>query len=176
MDNKKLGVLLLVLGISLILILISYNSKLNASSNALGCNPYQQCYKNNSLLTISNIFIGIISSVISLGGYILFFNNDDKIIEKLDNIKDNKKQLKEDEKFDILFKALSKDEQNILSIIREQEGITQSTLRIKTNYSKTKLSFILKDLENKELIKKEIAGRTNELYLNGHILSLSKHL
>ena len=176
MNNKKIGGSLVILGLSLLLILFSYNSKINSSSNSIGCNPSPQCQKNNSLLTISNIFIGIISSLTSLGIYILFFSEDKELLNRINTIEYDKKELREEEKFEFLLKALSKDEQDILRFIKAQEGITQSTLRIKTGMSKTKLSFVLSDLEKKELIKKEIAGKTNQLYLKAGILSFSKHI
>ena len=64
-----------------------------------------------------------------------------------------------------MLKALTKEEQEVMKLAKEEEGITQAMMRIKTNMSKTKLSFVLSDLEKKELIKKEIAGKTNKIYL-----------
>ena len=74
-----------------------------------------------------------------------------------------------------MLKALTSEEQKLMRTIKEQEGITQATLRLKTDFSKTKLSFILADLEKKGLIQKEISGKTNKLDIREGILSLSKH-
>ncbi|MBS3152148.1 hypothetical protein J4230_01925 [Candidatus Woesearchaeota archaeon] len=174
MNNKKIGFTLLIIGVLLFIVLLSYNYKLNQQASAYGCNPNSQCMNISSLLSLTNIFIGIIFSLVSLGFYILFFNKDEEII--LRRLDENKKQLTKEQKFEIMLKALTAEERQLMQIIREQEGITQSTLRIKTDFSKTKLSFVLADLEKKGLIKKEISGKTNKLYIKEGILSLSKHI
>ncbi|MEK6835695.1 MAG: hypothetical protein AABX55_01615 [Nanoarchaeota archaeon] len=106
-----------------------------------------------------------------LGTYIIFYGDrekkviqqyQDKITRRLVDVQ--KKGLKED-KFNILLSALSEDEQKVMKAVREQDGITQATLRIRTDLSKTKLSFILADLEKKDLIKKVAQGKTNAIYL-----------
>src|SRR3989339_281910 len=106
--------------------------------------------------------------------FFAFFNKDEEII--LRRLDENKKQLTKEQKFEIMLKALTAEERQLMQIIREQEGITQSTLRIKTDFSKTKLSFVLADLEKKGLIKKEISGKTNKLYIKEGVLNISKHI
>ena len=174
MSKKKIGSILLILGALLFLVLISYNYQLNKQSSMTGCNPNAECVKISSLLSITNIFIGIIFSITSLGFYILFFSRDEEILLK--KLEENKRDLTKEQKFDMILKALLPEERQLMQIIKEQEGITQSMLRIKTDFSKTKLSFVLADLEKKGLIKKELSGKTNKLYLKIGILSLSKHM
>ncbi|MBI2148911.1 winged helix-turn-helix transcriptional regulator [Candidatus Woesearchaeota archaeon] len=174
MNNKKIGITLLILSILLFSVLISYNYKLNQQSQMNGCNPNAQCMKLYSLLSITNIFIGIIFSLISLGFYIIFFSKEEEILLK--RLEENKRQLTKEQKFEIMLKALKPEERQIIQIIRENEGITQVALRIKTDFSKTKLSFVLADLEKNGLIKKELFGKTNKLYIKEGILSLSKHI
>ena len=65
--------------------------------------------------------------------------------------------------------ALNEYEQKVIKAVREQDGITQATLRIRTDLSKTKLSFILADLEKKGLISKQIKGNTNQIFLKRQI-------
>ena len=164
MNNRKLGGILLILGITLFFVLLSYNYKLNQQSAMHSCNPNDQCIRISSLLSITNIFIGIIFSIVSLGFYFIFFSRGEEILLK--KLEENKKQLTKEnrhftreEKFEIILKALTPEEQQLMRIIKEQEGITQATLRIKTDFSKTKLSFVLADLEKKGLLKKELAGK-----------------
>ena len=47
---------------------------------------------------------------------------------------------------------------------KEQEGITQNTLRFKVDMSKAKLSYVLQDLEKRGLIKRVKKGKTFEVY------------
>ena len=174
MHNRKVGGTLMVLGVLLFSILLSYNYKLNQQSAMSGCNPTASCMNVSSLLSITNIFIGIIFSLMSLGFYLIFFSKGEETLLK--RFEENKRQITKEEKFEIMLKALTQEEQQLIRIIKEQEGITQATIRLKTDFSKTKLSFVLSDLEKKGLIKKELSGKTNKLYIKEGILSLSKHI
>lgn len=181
MDNRKLGGTLLVLGIVLFSILLSYNYKLNQQSAMNSCNPNAQCMHIGSLLSLTNVFIGIIFSLLSLSFYLIFFSKGEELLlkkfeENKRHINKEQRHLTKEESFEIMLKALTMEEQQLMHIIKEQEGITQSTLRFKTDFSKTKLSFVLADLEKKGLIKKELSGKTNKLYIKEGILSLSKHI
>ena len=165
MDNKKVGLIFLAFGILLVGILLDYNYM--NSNKFYSCNIDNECLPLNSVFTITNIFVAIISCILTLGVYMIGFSKgDDILIKKLD---ENNKKLSNDEKFDILFKALTKDEQDIIKIVKNEEGITQSTLRIRTDMSKAKLSFVLSDLEKKSLIIKELSGKTNKIFLKQSI-------
>ncbi|MEK6948037.1 MAG: hypothetical protein AABX19_02225 [Nanoarchaeota archaeon] len=165
MDNKKVGLIFLAFGILLVGILLDYDY-IN-SNKVYSCDIDNNCLPVNSVFTITNIFIAIISCLLTLGVYMIFFSKGEEIlIKKLD---ENNKKLSDDEKFGILFKALTKDEQDIIKIVKNEEGITQSTLRIRTDMSKAKLSFVLSDLEKKKLIIKELYGKTNKIFLKQSI-------
>ena len=107
--------------------------------------------------------MGIFSFLFALGFYLLFFNKTEKaILERLEK----EKELKvEDMKFKILMKALDPFEQKAIEAIKEQEGITQSTLRLRVNMSKSKLSYVLEELEKRGLIKRIEKGKTLAIYL-----------
>ena len=78
----------------------------------------------------------------------------------------NQKQVQnEEEKFSILLQGLSKDEQKVLKAVKEQDGISQSTLRLRADMHKSKLSITLKQLEEKGLVKKVTEGKTNKVML-----------
>ena len=99
----------------------------------------------------------------ALGFYLLFFNKTEKaILEKLENEKNNKIN---DEKFNIILKALDSFEQKVIKAIKEQDGITQNTLRLRIDMSKAKLSYVLQELERRGLIKRIVKGNTLSLHL-----------
>ncbi len=61
--------------------------------------------------------------------------------------------------------GLNEDEKKILSAVKDQDGITQHTLGLRTDLHKSKLSIIVGILERKGLIKKEKKGKTNKIFL-----------
>ncbi len=62
-------------------------------------------------------------------------------------------------------KAVSPDEKIILNILKKEKEIMQEDLRKKTDWSKTKISKILRKLEAKNLIDKKPYKKTNKLKL-----------
>ena len=184
MQNKNFGIVLIVLSIIVIFLLLFFKAQFQSTfgihstevcphdpANGELC-PYEKLVEILPYFYISITLLVIISLV---GVYLLFFADkekkiiqeyQDKITKRLEDVK--KKELKED-KFNFLLSALSEDEQNVIKSVREQDGITQATLRIRINLSKTKLSFILSDLEKKGLISKQIKGKTNQIFLKKQI-------
>ncbi len=65
------------------------------------------------------------------------------------------------EKIDIL----KEDEQEIIKIIMESDGIVQRKIQDLTGFSKAKVSKILSELEKRGAIRKEQIGRRNKIYL-----------
>jgi len=76
----------------------------------------------------------------------------------------SKIQTKEKE-YNILKKALSKDERMILDEIKKAGEITQDSLRFRLNWSKAKISTILSNLDKMNLIQRERSGKTYRVYL-----------
>ncbi len=63
----------------------------------------------------------------------------------------------------ILERALSEDEVLLLRMIANSEGITQDSLRFRTNFSKSKVSALLLGMEKNGIIYREKLGRTYKL-------------
>jgi hypothetical protein len=61
---------------------------------------------------------------------------------------------------------LKEDEQLILKIVAEEDGIEQREIQRRTDFSKTKVSKILAELEKREAIRKESMGKKNKIYLS----------
>ena len=163
MENKKLGILLIIISIFILILFTDYTSQMNNHFTEMGCFPNQNCKKIEKMLSLSHVSMGVFSFLFALGFYLLFFNKTEKaIFEKLER----EKELKVDEmKFKILMKALDQFEQKVIEVIKEQEGIAQNTLKLRANMSKSKLSFVLKELERRGIVKRVKKGKTFSVYL-----------
>ena len=186
METKKLG--FLVMGISILFgfVMFSYMGQLNAQGQQMLCNPTQECRQINSMLGWSHAVVGFLSFIFSLGFYLLFFNKnkmellkDANLIEKTSiynpNYNPNFEKNSETgektgsiDKFSLLLRPLDDNERKVLMSIKEQKGITQSTLRFRANLSKSKISQIVTDFEKKNLIERKAKGKTYQIFLTGN--------
>jgi uncharacterized membrane protein len=165
MDNKKLGIILVVVSVLFLVSLIVFKLQTDNLADILMEQSGGTCFLENGTCIHEQSQIPVYISIIaigvslSLGVYLLFFDksqkyekkNHEKIVERLE---ETKKEKDKDENFEFLLKAMNKDEQKIMKAVKEQDGITQSTLRIRIDMSKAKLSIVLTELEEKNLIKK----------------------
>lgn len=163
MENKKLGTLFLIFSLIFLGFLIYFNGVLYDQSDALNCNPSEECKQVESTISYTHIGFGFFGFMFGLGFYLLFFNKTDERIFK--RLEDHKNEKINDEKFNIILKALDPYEQKVLKAIKEQDGITQNTLKLRTDMSKAKLSYVLQDLEKKNLISRKTKGKTLEVWL-----------
>jgi uncharacterized membrane protein len=114
-------------------------------------------------ISFAHVGFGIFGFMLGLGFYILLFNkSEERILKRLEEEKDKKISY---EKFDIILKALDDYEVKVLKAVKEQDGITQNTLRLRTNISKAKLSYVLQELEKRNLIKRIQKGKTLSIWL-----------
>jgi len=175
MDNRRLGIILLIisviLGISFSYLVIQINKTIEQNIN-FSLNDKGEClheaaggicpYEQKARLSFPIYLGGASIFVLFLFSLYLIFSKKPK------GIKEEAKQVskeKTEDKFNIILSALNEDEQKIMKAVKEQDGITQSTLRIRTDMSKTKLSLDLKELEKKNLIKKVSKGKINQIFL-----------
>ena len=167
METKKLGFLILGMSVVLGFIMFSYMSQLALQGQQLHCNPTQECQQVNSLLGLSHIAVGFLSFISALGFYLLFFNRSEsgtlKDADSLENIQKDKND--PEDKFALLLRPLDENERKVLMSIKEQQGITQSTLKYRANLSKAKISQVLADFEKKNLISRKAKGRTYQVFL-----------
>ena len=154
METKKLGFLIMGMSILFGFTMFGYISQLNMQGQQLHCNPTQECQQVNSMLGLSHVAVGFLSFIFSLGFYLLFFNYSNE---------ENKSGA--DDKFSLLMRPLDENERKVLMSIKEQNGITQSTLRYRADLSKAKISQILTDFEKKNLIERKAKGKTYEVFL-----------
>ena len=177
MKNNKLGMLLIVLSIILLIVVLYFRAQVEKDIDTqikLSLTDTGECVHENathgicpferraSLALPTFVGAGAVIIIFLAGIYLIF--RKEKKQEIVKEIKETKEEKKED-KFNIILSALNEDEQNVMKAVREQDGITQATLRIRIDMSKTKLSIVLKEMEKKNLIKKVIKGKTNQIFL-----------
>jgi len=166
MQNRKLGVVIIVLTVLVGGVLLNLLSNTNAKSEEASCIQNKECQTISSAIGISNLGIGFLFGLLFLGLYLIVFDRSDVAIKQLDYQKDN---LKKEEKLKIINMMLTQNEKSVFNAIMEQEGITQQTLRIRTNLSKSTVSEILSDFEKKNMIKRVSKGKTYSIYLTSNI-------
>ncbi len=172
MDNQKLGIMLVVFCIIIAVIFFSFKNQIKEASNqGCTCDVMEEggvCSAATSTLGIIDyVSIALIFSMLALGIYLIFFEKSQKAI--VSTLEKQKQIQTEQEKFDILLKGLTQDEQKVLKAIKEQDGITQQTLRLRTDIHKSKLSILLDGLEKKGLIARKEKGKTKQVFLKVHI-------
>ncbi|MBW2980503.1 hypothetical protein KY360_03740 [Candidatus Woesearchaeota archaeon] len=167
MDNKQLGIILIGLCLVLGFLISTFNSALNAQAEAsCTCTAMEEgglCPHEKQTPWQTYLGIVLVSAIAALGIYLIFFEKSQK--EIISTLEKHKKIQVDEEKFNILLKGLDVDEKNVLKAVKEQDGITQQTLRLRTDLHKSKLSIVLDGLEKKGLIKKEPKGKTNQIFL-----------
>jgi len=171
MENKQLGIILIIACILLGVLIFTFNQQLNAQVEATcsctemgsgGICPHE---KQTPWQTYFGIIL--ISGIAALGIYLIFFEKSQKEIVSV--LQKQKHIQKEEEKFDILMKGLNADEQKVIKAIKEQDGITQQTLRLRTDLHKSKLSIVLDGLEKKGLVSRKEKGKTKQVFLKINI-------
>lgn len=164
MENKKLGATLIVIAVIMGIFLFNHNSQLTAQATEIGCYPMEEdCAPIEKSISLNNLGIGIFAFILALGFYLLFFNKTEQAILK--KLEDEKNQKVNDEKLKYILMALDPYEQKVIKAVKSQDGITQNTLKLRTNMSKAKLSYVLQELEKRNLIKRERKGKTMEIFL-----------
>lgn len=163
METKKLGFLIIGMSVVLGFIMFSYMSQLNMQEEQNNCNPTEECKQINSLFGLSHIAVGFLAFIFALGFYLLFFNKREQAILK--RMEDEKNIDMENNQFEALLKPMDDNEKAIIKAIKNQEGITQSTLKYRVNLSKAKVSQVLTQFEKRNLIVRNIKGKTYEIFL-----------
>lgn len=167
MDNKKLGTILIIACLGFGFLIFTFNKALNAQAEAsCECEEMQEsgfCPMDGR--THWQTYLGVIltSAIAALGIYLIFFEKSQKAI--ISTLEKQKQIQKEEEKFNILLKGLDADEKKVIKAVKEQDGITQQTLRLRADIHKSKLSIILDRLEKKGLIARKEKGKTKQVFL-----------
>lgn len=183
MNSKRIGITLMIAALVILGIFLYIKSdteRLIALQvvNTGSCYEGEVCSHERANI-ITYVGIGLTAFVAALGFYMIFFERSSHILkehqEKLTNaLQKESKEKMEEEKFNALLLGLDEEEKKVITAVREQEGIQQSTLKYRAGLSKTKLSMVIKGLEAKNLIIKEEDGKTNKIYLKRVLMTKSE--
>jgi len=167
MENRKLGALLIGLGSAIGVASVFAIRILSRNAIALNCAPSAACQQIVTSANIGHLIVGFISSLISLGVYLLIFaRGEETVLKRLEEAKDVKLG---EEKFSVFLSALDEGEKKVINLIKAEPGISQHMIKLKTGFSKSKISILMKRLEEKNIIKREEAGKTLKTYLTAPI-------
>lgn len=178
MQQKKVGLVLLIVGIIFLVFVtgmkIQDDSRIQTIINETGSCYLDDgtCLHDQQGFRLIFFIIGwVLSGLVTLfGAYLAFIDKTQEQLlthqkEVSKALSEAKKTESKKEQFEAFLSAFDEDEKRILKVIHEEEGITQSTLRYKTNISKATLSQHLKTLEEKKFIKRTPKGKTKQIFL-----------
>ena len=163
MINRRLGLVFISLAVLVGVVLFFFISTLHAEGEQLGCFGDAVCGKIDTSLNVMHFAFGIVGFILALGVYLLFFYSGEQAILK--RLEDEKERKLSDDTHSIMMRAMDKHEKNIFSAIKEQNGISQSTLVLRSGLSKAKVSEVLSGFEKKNLVRKEKKGKVNHIFL-----------
>lgn len=172
-NNKQIGVGLVIIGIIIISITFFAKAKEDFYIEELTELQGGTCILESGYCLHSDrnwtgyIFAWVIGALsLIFGTYLWFFDKSFNTFKKQqEEFKKEVKQAKRKDEFSAYLAGFSEEEQKIIKVVNEQEGITQSTLRFKTGIGKASLSLILNDLEKRNIISRNHKGKTKEVFL-----------
>ncbi len=171
MKTKYFGYLLIVAGLLLVattyllenITTVNINQEIEIhDKEGIACGVAQPCPHEqlNKVLPYFYASYAISALIIIIGIWLsLTESESEKSVKDIEE-KERKKEISS-----AIMSALDEDEQAVIKAVKEQDGITQNTLRLRTDMSKTKLSVVLTQLEKKNMIKKVPKGKTNQIFL-----------
>lgn len=177
MNQKHIAVALILTGIIILVFIIATKQKDDFYIDTIIATQDGSCYLEDGTCLHSDrnftpYIIGYVlsSALIILGIYLLFFDRTHEIMMKQNKevstaLKESKKMEKQKSEFEAFLSAFNDEEKKVISAVKEQEGIQQSTLRLRVGMSKTSLSLLLKNLEQRNIISKVEDKKTNRIYL-----------
>lgn len=172
MRNRFVGALIIGIAALIGLIIFLFNRGLTQIVNT-SCTHGDACPMWGTINFQTNVSIGIMSFVVIIGLYLVFFGEEEKVIEKIvtkTKIKTVKEQVEPKkltkENYEKIMENLEEDERKVLEIILDSDGSAyQSEIVEKSSLTKVQITRILDKLEGKELIERKRRGMTNIVIL-----------
>ncbi|MBI5393319.1 MarR family transcriptional regulator [Candidatus Woesearchaeota archaeon] len=179
MNQKQLGIIVLIFSLLLgILFLFHYLNNLQniaefmRLSNGTCFNEQGEClHAKPDYVAFGGFAVAIF--LLGLSIYLIFLDKTQRLLaeqhKEATHVLKKAEELagtnEKKEKFNAFLEGFDEKRKLILKAIHEQEGIQQSTLKYRTGMSKTELSLLLKELEEKGIIMREDSGKTKKVYL-----------
>ncbi len=159
MENRKVGYLLLGISLLIILIIFMFKSALTSfvDSSCTLAHGGNYCPMYYTISQQTYLALGIVGLLILVSIILIFSNPQEKIIIKTIEKKKSKKKIDT--------KDLSKEEINVLNLVKENKTIFQAEIIEKTGFSKAKVTRIIDRLEGKEIVERKRRGMTNIVIL-----------
>ncbi len=176
MKQKQLGLVLIIVGVVLALLVLFLKIQMDtvfiedySQIHDTCITPEGTCLHTQTLV-YAFIGWGIALAVFVLGVYLYFFDaSQQRLLEQnmmiAKALKEASKKTDTQEKFDSFLAGFGADEQKVLKAIHEQDGILQSTLRFRTDFSKAMLSQVLANLEDRGIVVRRTKGKSKEVFL-----------
>lgn len=161
MRNRAVGILVIFVALLMGFIIFSFNRAMAEIVNT-SCEHGPLCPMWGTIDFQTNISIAIMSFVIVIGLYLIFFGEEKVKLseEEIKDLKINKDGYKE------ILRSLTEEEKTVLEKIIDSNGtIFQSELTHEPNFNKVKVSRILDKLEGRGIIERRRRGMTNVVIL-----------
>ncbi|UCD03922.1 MAG: MarR family transcriptional regulator [Candidatus Woesearchaeota archaeon] len=150
MKNKYVGLLVIAIAVLVLFMILSYDIALTKISDS-SCLHGATCPMSIAVRTQRNISLGLVSFLMIIGLYILFFFRE----------KETHK-----ETIRIPYEKLDDEEKKIVDLIKAYDNnMYQSDIVKEMGLSKVKVSRILDKLEGKKIIERRRRGMTNVVIL-----------
>lgn len=160
MENKRVGWLIVGIGILMSFIVFIFNMALNRIVGDT-CTHGSSCSMYDTIAIQTWVSVAIILAIFGIGIYIMLSKPEEKTIHKtvVKRIKEKKKEKKID------LKELNEKERKAIKIIQEERGIFQKELMERLEIGKVGMTRLLDKLEAKDLIERKRRGMNNFVML-----------
>ena len=157
MRNRVVGFLIIFVALLMGFIIYAFNRAMTEIVNA-SCEHGETCPMWGTIDFQTNVSIAIMSFVIIIGLYLIFFGKEEK---KSSDEEIQGASIKKENYAEVM-KTLTDEEKTVFESIIDSNGtIFQSDLTDKTNFNKVKVTRILDKLEGRGLIERRRRGMTN---------------
>jgi uncharacterized membrane protein len=174
MRARKIGLGLVILGLALAFLVFAWKASYERTVSEIVAATGSCFLEDGTCLHAANTGLlvtgWVISGLLIAAGVFLYMDRTQEQISKAnvrvsEALREAKRLEKDKDEWHSFLKGFDHDERKVLSAIKEQDGILQSTLRYRTGLSKSSLSLLLKDLEEREIVSRKPEGRTNKVFL-----------